>query len=251
MENRGYGSRITIEGVSKAFGKKTVLRDINLTIEAGEFVAIVGKSGCGKSTLLRLLSGLDTPTHGEIRRDGEIFVGTPPDVRLMFQEARLLPWQRVRDNVGLGILPRPQVDKALSYVGLADRGGDWPGVLSGGQRQRVALARALASGPRLLLLDEPLGALDALTRREMQQLIEDLYRAEGFTAILVTHDVEEAIALADRVVVLEDGKILEVVNVDLPRPRSRSATAFTRTEEEILSHLLGQVPVRFVLANSE
>ncbi len=158
----------------------------------------------------------------------------------MFQDARLLPWKRVLDNVALG-LPRTRRDDAanvLAQVGLAERAGEWPARLSGGQRQRVALARALVHHPRLLLLDEPLGALDALTRIEMQGLIESLWRRLGFTALLVTHDVSEAIALADRMVLIEDGRIALDQRVDLPRPRQRGAAAFAELEAAVLDRVM-------------
>ena len=159
----------------------------------------------------------------------------------MFQDARLLPWKRVIDNVRLGLdgeAGRARAAEALAQVGLADRAGDWPAVLSGGQRQRVALARALVHRPRLLLLDEPLGALDALTRIEMHRLIESLWLAHGFTALLVTHDVAEAVALADRVLLVEDGRIALDRRIDLPRPRSHGAPAFAALEDEILGRVL-------------
>jgi sulfonate transport system ATP-binding protein len=192
------GTHIVIRRLAKRFGAREVLRETQLAVTPGEFVAIVGRSGCGKSTLLRLLAGLDQPSAGSIALDGEALQGLRADTRVMFQDARLLPWKRVIDNVTLGLPPsqRARGLEVLAQVGLADRAGDWPARLSGGQRQRVSLARALVHRPRLLLLDEPLGALDALTRIEMQQLIERLWREHGFTALLVTHDVQEAVALA-------------------------------------------------------
>ena len=232
------GIRITIEDLSKSFSGRTVLHDIDLEIDAGEFVAIVGRSGCGKSTLLRLVAGLETLDGGKIAfglgRD-------KPETRIMFQDSRLLPWKRVLKNVALG-LPRGSADaaRALQQVGLEDRAGEWPAVLSGGQRQRVALARALVHEPQLLLLDEPLGALDALTRIEMQQLIESLWQQRGFTAILVTHDVQEAIALADRVLLIEDGRVTLDEHIGLARPRVRGNLQFARLEEYILARVLKQ-----------
>jgi sulfonate transport system ATP-binding protein len=232
------GARIELAGVEKSFADRAVLRGIDLTIEAKEFVAIVGRSGCGKSTLLRLLTGIDAPSAGTISRTGE--------ARLMFQEARLLPWARVRENVGIVLRDHMEREEAtrrateaLARVGLAGRGDDWPATLSGGQRQRVALARALVTRPRLLALDEPLGALDALTRIEMQALITELWQAQGFTAVLVTHDVAEAVALADRVLVLEDGRVTMDLRVDLPRPRWKDARA-AAIEARILDRLLAR-----------
>ena len=252
------GAAATVQGVSKGFAGRPVLDDIDLHLAPGEFVAIVGRSGCGKSTLLRLLAGLETADRGRITIDGPSDApasskrgGTrhpePPrdGVRIMFQDARLLPWKRVRDNVALG-LDGPDVKaralEALSQVGLADRAGDWPSVLSGGQRQRVALARALVHTPRLLLLDEPLGALDALTRIEMHRLIERLWVRHGFTALLVTHDVSEAVALADRVVLIEDHRVGLDERVLLARPRTRGAE-FAQIEDRVLQRVLGQPDV--------
>jgi sulfonate transport system ATP-binding protein len=245
-----------LRGVEKSFGSHAVLRGIDLDIPSGQFVAIVGRSGCGKSTLLRLLAGLDTPSAGSIGIGND---GGPPgeQVRLMFQEPRLLPWARVRRNVEVGLTsPRgatagrrgsrvapakeAQAHEALARVDLADRADDWPAVLSGGQKQRVALARALVSRPSLLALDEPLGALDALTRIGMQELIEEVWRAQRFTAVLVTHDVAEAVTLADRVLVLEDGRITADIAVELPRPRRMGDADAARIEGRILDHLLNR-----------
>jgi len=240
------GLAVQLRDVAKRFGEREVLSDIALRIEPGEFVAIVGRSGCGKSTLLRLVAGLETASAGSIALDGEPLAGERPDRRIMFQDARLLPWKRVLDNVALGLTgidAKARAREALAHVGLADRAGDWPAVLSGGQRQRVALARALVHAPRLLLLDEPLGALDALTRIEMQQLIESLWRRHGFTALLVTHDVAEAVALGDRVLLIEDGGIALDERVALARPRSRGVAAFAAQEERILERVL-QLPAR-------
>ena len=243
-----------LRGVEKSFGPHAVLRGIDLDIPSGQFVAIIGRSGCGKSTLLRLLAGLDTPTAGWIGIGQDDSV-PGEQVRLMFQEPRLLPWASVRRNVEVGLTTpngatarrrgsldararKAQAHEALARVDLAERADDWPAVLSGGQKQRVALARALVSRPRLLALDEPLGALDALTRIGMQELIEEVWRAQRFTAVLVTHDVAEAVTLADRVLVLEDGRITADVAVELPRPRRTGDADAARIEGRILDHLL-------------
>ncbi|WP_295641547.1 ATP-binding cassette domain-containing protein [uncultured Methylibium sp.] len=235
------GTALALAGVGKRFGTREVLRGIDLRVAPGEFVAIVGRSGCGKSTLLRLLAGLERLSEGAIALDGVGGDTRREDLRVMFQDARLLPWKRVIDNVALGLGgpdARERALEALAQVGLAERADEWPAILSGGQRQRVALARALVHTPRLLLLDEPLGALDALTRIEMQQLIERLWRQHGFTALLVTHDVGEAVALADRVLLIEDGELALDERVALPRPRSRGDAAYAALEERILDRVL-------------
>jgi len=239
QSRRGAALRLT--GVGRDFGANTVLRGVDLQVAAGEFVAIIGRSGCGKSTLLRLLAGLDQPTRGRIALGTGEAAGS---ARIMFQEPRLLPWARVVENVEVGVseaeAPATRRARALALlgeVGLADRAEEWPGVLSGGQRQRVALARALASRPELLLLDEPLGALDALTRIEMQRLLERIWQYQGFTAVLVTHDVSEALALADRVVLIDRGTIALDLRVDVPRPRRRDRPELGAMEEQILDRL--------------
>jgi len=249
----GLGLRLS--GLGKSFGNRRVLQGIDLDIRAGEFVAIVGRSGCGKSTLLRLVADIETPSEGEFQQalPTRLTAGSTAGLaagasakkaekRIMFQESRLLPWRRVIDNVALG-LPLGQREKALevlAQVGLADRANDWPAKLSGGQRQRVALARALVHQPDLLLLDEPLGALDALTRIEMHSLIESLWLSRGFTALLVTHDVHEAVVLADRVILIEEGQIGLDVAIDLPRPRSTADARLAQIEKQILDRVLGQ-----------
>ncbi|HEU4329367.1 MAG TPA: ATP-binding cassette domain-containing protein [Roseiflexaceae bacterium] len=236
------GSHVQTTSLRKRFGATEVLRGVDLEVEQGAFVAVIGRSGCGKSTLLRLLAGLDAPSEGAIALNGTPLRGLHPHARVMFQDARLLLWKRVIDNVGLGMTGqwRPRALGALADVGLADRAGDWPAILSGGQRQRVALARALVSDPGLLLLDEPLGALDALTRIEMQQLLERLWQEQRFTAILVTHDVEEAISLADRVILLEQGAVALDLSIDLPRPRHRGDPRFARLVEQVVDRVLGE-----------
>ena len=217
-----------------------MLENFDIEISAGEFVAIVGRSGCGKSTLLRSVVGLETPQTGTIALGNVSASNGKPDVRVMFQDSRLLPWRRILPNVMLGLEPAliPQARKVLAQVGLAERANDWPATLSGGQRQRVALARALVHDPNLLLLDEPLGSLDALTRIEMQQLIEDVWQSRGFTAMLVTHDVAEAVSLADRVILIEGGRVAldEVVNI--PRPHTRGSARFAALEERILGRVM-------------
>jgi sulfonate transport system ATP-binding protein len=210
------GLAIELRSVAKAFGPHKVLKALDLTIDPGEFVVIVGRSGGGKSTLLRLIAGLDRPSAGAIAIDHQPIAGPHAAARMMFQDARLLPWQSVVANVGLERGPRwrERALETLGAVGLASRADDWPRILSGGQRQRVALARALVSRPSVLLLDEPFGALDALTRIEMHWLLKNLWQVHGFTAVLITHDVAEAIALADRVLALREGTIA----LDLPIP---------------------------------
>jgi sulfonate transport system ATP-binding protein len=236
------GLPLTLRGLRKSFGDNEVLRGIDLHIPAGQFVAIVGRSGCGKSTLLRLIAGLETIDAGTI---GFAEEARPEDVRAMFQEPRLLPWARVLSNVEVGLGrdrassdAQARAEKALADVGLADKRGQWPAVLSGGQKQRVALARALVGDPRVLAFDEPLGALDALTRISMQRLLERVWHDQAFTAILVTHDVSEAVALADRVLVIEDGRVAHDVNVDIPRPRRRGSADLAALEGSILRQLL-------------
>jgi sulfonate transport system ATP-binding protein len=237
------GLPVTVRGLGKHYGARLVLDGIDLSIAAGECMAVVGRSGCGKSTLLRLIAGLESISQGEILLDGKpVRPGSAmrQSARLMFQDARLLPWKTVAANVSLGLDgpdAAPKVLQALADVGLADRADDWPAALSGGQRQRVALARALVHRPRLLLLDEPLGALDALTRIEMQALVERLWHRHGCTVVLVTHDVAEAVTLADRIVLIEKGKVVLDRRVDLPYPRERGA-AFSELEDEVLQRVL-------------
>jgi len=237
------GLPLSIRGLRKSYGDNEVLRGIDLHIPAGQFVAIVGKSGCGKSTLLRLIAGLEKIDAGSISF-GDAAV-QPEDIRVMFQEPRLLPWARVLSNVEVGLGrdrssddAQSRAEKALAEVGLNDKRDQWPSVLSGGQKQRVALARALVSHPRVLAFDEPLGALDALTRISMQRLLERVWRDQGFTAILVTHDVAEAVALADRVLVIDEGRIAHDVTVNTARPRERGSAELASLEGSILSHLL-------------
>lgn len=242
MKLVGQGIHLKILDLTKTFGRVSVLKSVNLEVEPGQFVAIVGRSGCGKSTLLRLVAGLETPSEGGVLLDGEPVRKLSRTVRVMFQDARLLPWKHVIENVGLGLEHdwRSKAEWALEQVGLKERAGDWPAVLSGGQRQRVALARALVSQPRLLLLDEPLGALDALTRIEMQRLIEQLWQEQQFTSLLVTHDVEEAVALADRVVLIEAGQIALDISVTLPRPRQRGNAQFAQIKERVLERVMSR-----------
>lgn len=236
------GLTLHLNSIEKSFGNKQILKSIDLTIPAGQFVAIVGRSGCGKSTLLRLLAGLEQTTQGKLLVDNSLTNKAHPDTRLMFQDSRLLPWKKVIDNIGLGLTGnwRARALATLEAVGLADKANVWPATLSGGQKQRVALARALIHQPRLLLLDEPLGALDALTRIEMQQLIEQLWQQHQFTVVLVTHDVSEAVIMADRVILIEEGQIGLDLAVKLPRSRSRGSHQLADLEELILNRVLNR-----------
>lgn len=237
---------LRLRGLEKEFAGNRVLRGVDLDIPAGQFVAIVGKSGCGKSTLLRMLMGLEQRSGGTIEFldvDGN---GTEPNSRIVFQEARLLPWSDVAGNVAVGLGDGVPADQArlraraaLNDVQLAEKSAEWPSRLSGGQRQRVALARALVSKPDFLALDEPLGALDALTRISMQQLLSRVWREQGFTAVLVTHDVSEAVNLADRVIVLDQGRVTVDLAVPHPHPRKHGTPGLAEIEGQLLAAILG------------
>jgi sulfonate transport system ATP-binding protein len=228
--SRSADHAVELRGVGKQYGERKVLTDFDLSIERGSFVAIVGRSGCGKSTLLRLVAGLEKPTAGVLEKRAEN--GQPLDTRIMLQNVTL----------GLGRGAREDARAVLAEVGLLERANDWPAQLSGGQRQRVALARALVHRPQLLLLDEPLGALDALTRIEMHALIERLWREHRFTALLVTHDVHEAVALGDRILLIEEGRIALDQPVPLDRPRARASAGFAALEEHVLQRVLKTSP---------
>lgn len=239
------GSPVSLVSVKKAFGDNVVLEGINLDIPAGQFVSIVGKSGCGKSTLLRLMIGLDPVSGGTL--DAPALKAQA--ARIVFQEPRLLPWASIIDNVKVGLgagangaAADARARAILEEVALTGKESLWPSQLSGGMRQRVALARALVSEPTLLALDEPLGALDALTRIDMQALLEGVWRDLGFTALMVTHDVGEAVALGDRVILIDKGRITLDLAVDLPRPRKRGTPAFAALEGQILDTLFGDDP---------
>lgn len=228
---------IELKNVSKSYGENEVLHNIDLSIEQGSFTAIVGRSGCGKSTLLRIIAKLEQITKGSMHFSGKD--AGDPKIRIMFQDDRLLPWKNIIKNIELGAVNPTVAKQSLEKVGLLMKQQDWPDQLSGGQKQRVALARALASNPDILLFDEPLGALDALTRIEMQNLIEELWQQQKFTSLLVTHDVTEAVRLADRVIVIDKGAIQLDERIDLPRPRERN-DKFTFYEKKILNQILGE-----------
>jgi sulfonate transport system ATP-binding protein len=227
---------VHIRALVRRFGERIVLDGIDLEIRKGEFVALLGRSGSGKSTLLRTLANLDHDVAGS----GEISV--PERLSVVFQDARLLPWKHVLDNVVYGLTgpgARQRAAAALAEVGLAGREGAWPNELSGGEQQRVALARSLVREPQLLLADEPFGALDALTRIRMHHLLRQLCERHRPAVLLVTHDVDEAIHLAERVLVLDGGKITVDLGVDLPGRGPQRVQRF----EEIRAYLLGQLGV--------
>ena len=237
---------LDIRRVDKRYANGTLaLSGLDLTVDKGEILAIVGGSGCGKSTLLRLLSGLDLPTQGSVVLDGTAVAGPRPEIGLVFQEPRLMPWLTIDSNVAFGIrhLPaaeqRSRVGEALARVGLAALAGHWPRELSGGQAQRVALARALVGRPQVLLLDEPFSALDALTRADLQDHLLDLWAYDRPTMVLVTHDIEEALFLADRIVVMRPnpGHVVSEVRPGLPRPHDRLDPQFLEWKYQLLAAL--------------
>jgi sulfonate transport system ATP-binding protein len=235
---RQTGTAGELRNVDKWYGEHHVLADVSVRVGNGEIVALIGRSGSGKSTVLRVLAGLSTDHTGE-----RVVAGAPA---LAFQEPRLFPWRDVRTNVGYGLTRTrlgkaeavARADRALADVGLAERAEAWPLTLSGGQAQRVSLARALVAEPELLLLDEPFGALDALTRLTMRALLLELWREHRFGVLLVTHDVDEAVALADRVLVLEEGRVIHTLVIDDARRSPSDPSANTeRYRAELLDRL--------------
>ncbi|WP_250517349.1 ABC transporter ATP-binding protein [Caballeronia sp. INDeC2] len=224
---------LELDGVSRVFAGRAVLKDVSLNVRRGQFVSMLGASGAGKTTLLRILAGLDQADSGRVR------VALARSV--VFQEPRLVPAKRVWENVVIGHdrlnAAKPSALAALDEVGLASHADGWPKTLSGGEAQRVALARALVREPKLLLLDEPFAALDALTRIRMYELVARLWRAHTPAVVLVTHDIDEAILLSDRIVVLSQGEISADVVVDFPRPRSRSDDASIALRTRLLAEL--------------
>ena len=223
---------VRVEGLSRSFDGRPVIDDLDLALRPGEFTALLGRSGCGKSTLLRVLAGLDREIEGTVL--------VPKRRAVAFQAPRLMPWKRVWRNVLLGLPGRPEravAESALEEVGLSHRSGAWPKTLSGGEAQRASLARALVREPDLLLLDEPFGALDALTRIKAQRLVAELWQRRGCAVLLVTHDVDEALLLADRALVMREGVIAYDTPVDLPRPRDAGDPGFTALRTRLLAEL--------------
>ncbi|MFH8290370.1 ABC transporter ATP-binding protein [Streptomyces sp. NPDC018059] len=236
-------SAVRVDGLTRSFDGRAVIDDLHLDVRPGEFVALLGRSGCGKSTLLRILAGLD--------RDIEGTVLVPRRKAVAFQAPRLMPWKRVWRNVLLGLPGKPGRDvaeQALAEVGLKHRTGAWPKTLSGGEAQRASLARALVWEPDLLLLDEPFGALDALTRIKAQRLVDELWQRRGCAVLLVTHDVEEAVLLADRVLVMDAGVIAYERRIDLERPRGISDPRFAELREDLLRRLGVEAPAESATA---
>lgn len=241
------GSTISVTGVSKQYdgeqGVVQALDDINFGVSPGEFVCVVGPSGCGKTTLFRILSGLESPTSGEVVLNDHVVTEPNDNMGIVFQEYHLFPWQTVAENVAFGLkksrLPSNEraerVQHLIDLVGLDGFEDSYPKSLSGGMKQRVALARALAIDPALLLMDEPFGAVDAQTRESLQDELLDIWQETAKTILFVTHDVEEAVRLADRVVVMgkNPGSIREIIEVDLARPRSRADAAFGEYYEQV------------------
>jgi sulfonate transport system ATP-binding protein len=241
---------LRLQNLSKTYPNKTeALRGVTLDMAEGEIVAFVGGSGCGKTTMLRLIAGLEGASAGAVEIDGEAIAAPHPLVGVIFQEPRLLPWLTVAQNIGFGLADLAKderdarVEEALLRVGLAGYGGRWPRELSGGQAQRVAIVRALVARPKVLLLDEPFSALDAFTRASLHDHLLGLWQARRPTLVLVTHDVEEAVTLADRVVVMQPrpGRVFADLALDLPRPRDKLAHDFSDAKRRILRALDGSL----------
>ncbi|HEY6837213.1 MAG TPA: ABC transporter ATP-binding protein [Geobacteraceae bacterium] len=255
-----HASNLVIEDLNKSYltpaGQVEALREIDLTIEAGEFLAIVGASGCGKSTLLRIIAGLENGFAGSVRLGDAPISGPGLDRGMVFQEHRLIPWLSVEKNVAFGLNGRENGEKErivrehLELVGLSGFARAYPHQLSGGMAQRVAIARALVNQPRLLLLDEPFGALDALTKIQMQQEILRIWEVEQTTMVLVTHDIDEAIYLGDRVVVMSSrpGTVKKIMPFPLPRPRDRSSYEFVQLRREIYAEFFAEAERPFAYA---
>ena len=223
---------VRVRGLTRRFGERAVIDNLDLDLHAGEFVALIGRSGCGKSTLLRILAALDHDIAGSVE--------VPVRRAVAFQAPRLMPWKRVWRNVALALPGRPDRQRALAAleeVGLSHRADVWPKVLSGGEAQRASLARALVREPDLMLLDEPFGALDALTRAKAQELVKELWQRHRCAILLVTHDVEEALLLADRVLVMDEGVIRHELRVELPHPRAVEHTDFNAMRSQLLAWL--------------
>jgi ABC-type nitrate/sulfonate/bicarbonate transport system ATPase subunit len=250
---KAEGAALRVERVTRGFPapdnpavRTEALGGVSLVITAGELVSIIGPSGCGKSTLLRLIAGLDTPNSGELWVGDEPIIGPSAERGLVFQDPNLFPWLTVRKNIEAGLVARGvlhqkrgEVDEYMRLVGLEGFPNAYPHHLSGGMAQRVALARALINHPKVLLLDEPLGALDAFTRMRMQDEVLHLWEARGTTMVLVTHDIDEAIYMSDRIVILSPrpGKIERVLNISLERPRQRNSSSFLELRGDILEYL--------------
>jgi ABC-type nitrate/sulfonate/bicarbonate transport system ATPase subunit len=247
------GRTVRVVGVSKSFPRiddpesvTDALQETNLTVEAGGFVSLVGPSGCGKSTLLRLIAGLETPSTGELLIENEPIEGPTAERGLVFQDPNLFPWLTVRRNIQAGLVARgvlqekrAEVDEFIQLVGLENFAQSYPHHLSGGMAQRVALARALINHPKVLLMDEPLGALDAFTRMKMQDEVLRLWQARGTTMLLVTHEIDEAIYMSDRIAIMSQrpGRIEQLIDISLERPRDRSSPEFLRLRGSILEML--------------
>ena len=237
---------LTLDRVGKTYPNGVrALDGISLEVAPGEILVVIGGSGCGKSTMLRAICGLDTPTQGKVVLDGTVITEPHEEIGIIFQEPRLLPWLRVADNVGFGLEHYPREERrtrvagALDRVGLNEKARMWPRELSGGQAQRVAIARALVPRPQVLLLDEPFSALDAFTRADLQDHLLDLWADTKPTLVMVTHDVDEAIVLADRIMVMRPhpGRVYEEIPCDLPRPRDRQSAAFDFVKRRVLAAL--------------
>jgi ABC-type nitrate/sulfonate/bicarbonate transport system, ATPase component len=228
-------------------GDVKALDDINLEIYDGEFVCLLGPSGCGKTTLLRMIGGLDVPTEGKVEIDGKIVDGPSPKMTMVFQEYSLYPWRTIEENVGFGLemmgmekeQRKAEVQKRLDLVGLSEFANSYPYELSGGMRQRAAVARALASDPAVMLMDEPFGALDAQTRNKMQIQLLDIWNSTKKTILFVTHSVDEAVFLSDRILILSPrpGKVHQIYEVNIPRPRDRTSVEFAKIRKEVLAEI--------------
>ena len=242
---------VKIENVKKTFssrkGDVTALENVTLEVHDGQFVCLLGPSGCGKTTLLRMIGGLDVPTSGTITIDGNVVDGPSPKMTMVFQEYSLYPWRTIAENVGFGLemtgVPKEEriaeVNKRLKLVGLAGFADSYPYELSGGMRQRAAVARALATDPAVMLMDEPFGALDAQTRNKMQRELLDIWEKTKKTIVFVTHSVDEAVYLADKIVILtpRPGTIHEIYENPLPRPRDRTSIEFAKLRKDVLAEI--------------